>query len=162
MISEQVLFGWVKEKVQKRWSELWKWTESGMWTKLFLRDVGKKLIFPRDRSSGMTYVRALLNHAAVADNMARMGLAETTECVCGEGRETVEHVIMECSVEAEARKVLIDEIGDFWMNKKMAGDLQFNLELVLDPFANRKLNYVDSLQVMKSVFSFFARLSRKL
>ena len=42
----------------------------------------------------MTYARALLNNAAVADNMFRMGLADSPDCRCGEARGTVEHVLM--------------------------------------------------------------------
>ena len=89
LISEQVLFGWVKERGLKRWQEMWNRSEGGTCTRFFLTDVGKKLIFPQDRDSGMSYARSLLNNAAVADNMFRMGLAESPDCSCREGRETV-------------------------------------------------------------------------
>ena len=114
-ISEQVLFGWVKEKSLKRWGEMWRRSESGNWTRFFLGEVGKKLLLPQDRDTGVTYVRALLNNAAVADNMFRMGLADSSDCSCGEGRETVEHLLIECSSEAGCRGKLIEEIGNIWM-----------------------------------------------
>ena len=161
-ISEQVLFGWVKERGIKRWQEKWNISESGTWTKLFLKNVGKKLQFPRDRDSGMSYVRSLLNNAAVADNMSRMGLAESPNCSCGKGRETVEHLLLDCSLEAGARGKLESEIGNIWMEKKASGGLNFDLQTILNPFSNPRLSSVDSSQIMNCVFSFFRGLSKKL
>ena len=112
MISAQVLFGWVKEKVLKRWGDMWSASATGVWTKDFLREVGKKLVFPRDRSSGMTYARALLNNAAVADNMFRMKLANSPDCSRGEARDTVKHVLMDCHLEDEARNSLLMKSGN--------------------------------------------------
>ena len=109
----------------------------------------------------MSYVRALLNNAAVADNMSRMGLADSRECVCGRSLETVEHVLMECSIESVGRNQMIAEIGELWMNKKKAGGLQVSLDLLLYPFGNPKLNHTDCLQVMGSVFNFLRNMSRK-
>ena len=159
-ISEQVLFGWVKEKLLKRWGEMWTRSPGGSWTRCLLRDVGKKLFFPRDRNSGMSYARSLLNNAAVADNMHRMGLADSPDCSCGDARETVEHVLMECQLESVARNRLLMEIGDVWMNNKKAGGLQFNLETILNPFANHRLNQLESQQIMDYVFAFLG-LSQK-
>ena len=39
-------------------------------------------MFPIDRSSRMTYARALLNNAAVAGNMYMMGLADSPDYKC--------------------------------------------------------------------------------
>ena len=58
-ISANVKFGWVKEKVLKSWGDMWSNAVRGVWTKDFLREVGKKLVFPKDRSSGLTYARAV-------------------------------------------------------------------------------------------------------
>ena len=162
MISAQVLFGWVKEKVLKRWGDMWSTSASGAWTKDFLREVGKKLLFPRDRSSGMTYARALLNNAAVADNMFRMGLADSPDCRCEEARETVEHVLMDCQLEAEARHRLLMEVGCIWMDNKKSGGLKFSLDTILNPLANPKINQSDAVKIMECVFSFFRNLSKKL
>ena len=161
-ISEQVLFGWVKERVLKRWGERWSSADSGAWTRQFLKDVGKKLSFPKDRNSGMVYARALLNNAAVADNMFRMGLSDSTDCNCGEGRETVDHILLECSLESEARGKLRNEIGDIWMNNKKSGGLQFSMSTILNPAALPNINQDDSLLIMSSVFTFFKNLSKKI
>ena len=161
-ISAHVLFGWVKDKVLKRWGEMWSNCTSGVWTKDFLREVGRKLVFPKDRSSGMTYARALLNNAAVADNMFRMGLVDSPDCRCGLARETVEHVLMDCELEADARGRLLMEVGNVWMNNKKHGGLKFSLDTILNPFANPKINQSDSVKILECVFSFFRNLSKKL
>ena len=44
-ISEQVLFGWVEERVLKRWGEMWTRSPSGFSTRCLFRDVGQKLFF---------------------------------------------------------------------------------------------------------------------
>ena len=119
-------------------------------------------MFPKDRSSGITYVRALLNNAAVADNMFRMRLADSPDCSCGEARETVEHVLLDCQLEAEARNRLLMEVGNIWMDNKKPGGLQFSLYTILNPFANPKINLSDSVKIMECVFSFFRNLSKKL
>ena len=158
-ISEQVLFGWVRENGLKRWGEMWSRSESGSWTRIFIQEVGKKLFFPRDRDSGMSYVRSLLDNAAVADNMYRMGLVDSPDCSCGESRETVEHLLMECSLEAEARGKLLSEVGSIWMETKAPGGLQFDLHTILTPFCNPKLSILDSSRIMDCVFSFFRSLA---
>ena len=141
---------------------MWSNCATGVWTKYFLREVGKKLVFPKDRSSGMTYARALLNNAAVADNMFRMGLVDSPDCRCGLARETVEHVLMDCELEADARGRLLMEVGNVWMNNKKHGGLKFSLDTILNPFANPKINQSDSVKILECVFSFFRNLSKKL
>ena len=91
-----------------------------------------------------------------------MGLADSSDCSCGEARETVEHVLMDCHLEAEARKRLLLEIGSIWMDNKKSGGLMFSLDTILNPFANPKLNQSDSGRIMDCVFSFFRNLSKKL
>ena len=110
----------------------------------------------------MSYARALLNNAAVADNMFRMGLVDSPDCRCGLARETVEHVLMDCELEAEARSKLLMEVGNVWMNNKKHVGLKFSLNTILNPFANPKINQSDSVEIMNFVFSFFRNLSKKL
>ena len=63
----------------------------------------------------------------------------------------MEQVLMECQLESVARNRLLMEIGDVWMNNKKAGGLQFNLETILNPFANHRLNQLESQQIMDQV-----------
>ena len=161
VISDQVLFGWVRDRIRKRWEAMWARSESA-WTKSLIKQVGKKLVFPRDQNTGISYVRALLNNAAVADNMLRMNLSETSECECGEDRETVEHVLLKCRKEVDIRNELMKQIENIWMGKKTEGGLQFDLNVILYPFANDNLSDIESREIMQHVFSFIRRMSRNL
>ena len=161
-ISEMGITTWIKECSRKRWQIMWRRSESGAWTKELLEDFGKKLVWPRDRDAGIAYVRALLNNAALSDNMYRMGFAESRECECGEGRETVEHILMQCSLESENREVLIKEIEELWMSTKQLGGLQVDLQLMLSPHTLKKWNVAQVNEVMKFVFKFLRKLRKKL
>ena len=161
-IGESVALRWMKERGQERWNEMWRRSESGSWTRKFINKVGKVLLFPRDRSSGMAYVRALINNASVNDNIFRMGLCEGRGCECMETVETVEHVLMECKLEVENRKVLIDGIGEIWMECKMEGGLQFSLDLLLAPECNDRISVTVAEQICNKVFRFFRNLKKKL
>ena len=49
---------------------MWVRSECADWKKNIVGSVvGRKFIFPKSRSIGMTYVRALLDNAAVKDNL---------------------------------------------------------------------------------------------
>ena len=94
--------------------------------------------------------------------MFRMGLADSPDCRCEEARETVEHVLMDCQLEAEARHRLLMEVGGIWMDNKKSGGLKFSLDTILNPLANPKINQSDAVKIMECVFSFFRNLSKKL
>ena len=47
-------------------------------------------------------------------------LVEDPNCDCGKARETLEHVLLECEVEKDAREEFIEKVGKVWMEKKGA------------------------------------------
>ena len=161
-ISERNVFKMIKEKAIEQWNSSWQRSESGEWTKNLLRKAGRKIMFPRSRTIGMTYARALLNNAAVNDNLYRMRIGEDRECKCGESVETVEHVILECKEEEVSRKKLLEDLEEMWMSAKCTGGLNFNLEAILAPFYCDQLNQELSEKVLMKVFLFLGSLSRNL
>ena len=70
-VSQNVLNRLIKEKVISRWNNMWKFSETGGRTRELLGKVGRKLKFPKDRSTGMSYVRLLVNNTSVDENMFR-------------------------------------------------------------------------------------------
>ena len=67
----------------------------------------------------------------------------------------MEHVLLDCQLEIEARNRLLMEVGNIWMDNKKPGGLQFFVYTIFNPFANPKINQSDSEKIMKCVFSFF-------
>ena len=159
-ISENVVFKLINENLIRKWSSSWDRSESGQWTKNLIKKVGKKTRFPRLRTTGMTYARALLNNAAVKDNMYRMGLADDRDCKCGEGLETVEHVILECMEEEVSRVKLREELSEIWMSSKGSGGLSFDLNSILAPFFCDILNVELADRVLMKVYDFLGSLTR--
>ena len=126
--------------------------------------VGKKLKFPRDRSTGMSYVRLLVNNTATKENMFRFKLAEDRECECGEGIESTQHVLLECNMVEEERKVLIGElIGKLWMDgSRKVGNLPFDLRLILAPFSFDKVDGLLADKMLCHTFRFLSSLPKVL
>ena len=87
IVSDSVLKMLIKDITNSNWCRMWRRAESGDWTRDIVGlEVGRRHVLPKDRSCGMTYVRSLVNNAAV------MGFSEGVECECSNGRETVAQV----------------------------------------------------------------------
>ena len=94
--------------------------------------------------------------------MFRFNLVDDYNCSCGKDRETLEHVLLECELEQEARELFKERVKDLWMEKKCDGGLNINLQLILAPFAIKKLNAKDAERILKFSFDFIGNLSKKL
>ena len=163
VLPKSVCIKLIRDKVQKLWTRMWERSESADWTKELLGiEVGRKLVFPSFRSCGMSYVRSLVNNAAVKDNLSRMGFSEEAECECGESRETVTHVLMECKLEDLARQELIESVQDLWMESRCQGNLNFNIKTVLCPFQVTNVTADLGSKMLKESFKFLNKLTRKL
>ena len=162
-VTKSVTDRWIKEKISERWNRAWKNSETGAWTRELINKVGKKLKFPRDRSTGMSYVRLLVNNTATKENMFRFKLAEDRECECGEGIESTQHVLMECKMVQEERKVLIGELGKLWMDgSRNVGNLPFDLRLILAPFSFSKVDGLLADKMLLHTFRFLSSLPKVL
>ena len=162
-VTKSVTDRWIKEKISERWNRAWKNSETGTWTRELIGTVGKKLKFPRDRSTGMSYVRLLVNNTAAKENMYRFKLVEDRECECGEGIETTQHMLMECKLVEEEREVLIGELGKLWMDgSRKVGNLPFDIKLILAPFSFDKVDGVLADKMLFHSFRFLSSLPKVL
>ena len=93
--------------------------------------------------------------------MFKFNLAEDCNCSCGKDRETLEHVLLECELEDEARDQYKEKVKNFWMNKKCGGGLNIDATLILAPFSINKLSSSDADQMLKLSFEFISKLSKK-
>ena len=162
-VSDSVLRMMVKEIIFSSWSRMWSMAESGDWTRDIIGlEAGRKFVLPKDRSCGMTYIRSLVNNAAVRDNLFRFGFSEGVDCECGESRETVDHVLLECKLEEQSRKEYIDSVGSLWMNSKCKGNLNVDIQLILCPSQKENLTGDLAGQMLGESFKFLRKLTRKL
>ena len=163
VVSSSVVTRWIREKIYDRWNNAWNLSETGWWTRTLIGKVGRRLKFPRDRSTGMTYVRLLVNNTAVKENMYRFGLVEDKECEWEEGIQSIQHILMECKNEREGRKDVERELGELWMNESpKAGNLPFDMRLILAPFSIDKINDTLADKMIFCTFKFLTSLSKLL
>ncbi len=106
-------------------------------------------------------MRALINNTGLSDNMFKFRLVENCNCSCGKDRDTLEHVLLECELEAEARDIYKEKVKQNWMNKKCDGRLNMGVELILAPFSISKLNTKDADELLDLSFEFISHLSKK-
>ena len=110
----------------------------------------------------MSYVRSLVNNAAVKDNLSRMGFSEDRECDCNEGVETVEHVLLECKLEKDCRQELFEKVQNMWMDSKCRGNLNFNNQTVLFLSQIHSVSQELGSRMLTESFEFLKKLSKKL
>ena len=63
--------------LKKSWQRKWNEENTGRFTYSLIPDVNTKVIFPRDRDSGISYCRMLLHDTLLNDDGYRSGIAET-------------------------------------------------------------------------------------
>ena len=160
-VTSNAIVHWISSKIKKEWNRMWCRSESGFWTKELELKAGDRRMLPGKRDLDMSYIRALIDNTSLADNMFRFGLMDNCNCTCGKDRETLEHVLLDCELEKEARHEYIEGVKELWMSKKCDGNLNINLQLVLAPFAISRLNTRDADEMLKLSFEFIRNLSKK-
>ena len=71
-------------------------------------------IFQLSSDEASILVQARTEHCGLNACLFRKKLADSPACECGSGDETVLHVLLRCSLYAEARKALREAAGDRW------------------------------------------------
>ena len=89
--------------------------------------------------------------------MYRMKLADNPNCACGKSRETVEHILLHCENFVSERLLLKTKLHAIWQDSKKSGNLQFNIQLLLNPFST-KLNVIEAQKVAKEVEHFLDQI----
>jgi len=123
--------------LKKSWQRKWNEENTGRFTYSLIPDVSTKVIFPRDRDSGVSYCRMLLHDTLLNDDGYRSGIAETRMCSCGEDNETVEHFLFQCPNYSIERIVMFDTVNDIWINSKQRKKWRLGIteSLLLAPYS---------------------------
>jgi len=103
-----------KDIPKKSWQRKWNEESTGRHTYDLLPDVCKNVTFPRSRNVGVSYCRMLLHDTFLNDDGYRTGILDTSLCSCGEEKESVEHVLLRCCQNEEARTVMLDSLSDIF------------------------------------------------
>ncbi|GFF61803.1 probable RNA-directed DNA polymerase from transposon X-element [Aspergillus udagawae] len=127
----------VRQRIQQRWKKQWE-TEKGA------KPTRRLIKAPHKKNLGL-YKGLSKPHTSIIIQMRtmRIGLrhflykikaSETDRCSCGEGSQTPRHVLLQCSLHAEARRQMISKLHDV---EGLRGKLSDYDALVSDPQAIR-------------------------
>jgi len=84
----------VTQQSIEKWQTQWEQTTKGLITKQFLPNIKERLRKRIQLTSNLTaIVRA---HGKTNDSLHRFKITDSSECPCGTGNQTVEHLIYEC------------------------------------------------------------------
>ena len=147
------------EIAKKSWQRQWDNESTGRYTYNLIPIVGTKVICPSERSVGISYFRMLVHDTMLQDDSYRTGIADTPICECGQENETVEHLLLRCSIHTEARQVMFDcmkDIGFLSKHKRITENLL--LALPCDKDISKKDNGI----VKESLFEFLSSINRTI
>ena len=156
-VSYSSISKWVDLLVKSEWQEKWSRSDTGVFTRELVPHVQNNIKIPKKRDVGIAYVRCLLNNASVADNMFRMKLSDSPNCTCEKSRQTVEHILLHCDNHVSERLLLKTKLHSIWQDSKKSGNLQFDLQLLLNPFLT-KLNVPEAQKVANEVETFLNQI----
>ena len=144
------------------WCRQWSIGTSGSFTRELISTPGRKILFPKERGTAVSYCRLLLGDTLLLDDMFKSGLAESPACECGKGRETVDHFLLNCSRYDAERTKLLTVIHDIWESKKNGVDLKISLNIVLTPELDERLSMKESYEIKFALFDFLRDVNRNL
>jgi len=145
--------------LKKSWQRKWNEENTGRFTYSLIPDVSTKVIFPRDRDSGVSYCRMLLHDTLLNDDGYRSGIAETRMCSCGEDNETVEHFLFQCPNYSIERIVMFDTVNDILINSKQRKKWRLGIteSLLLAPYSGSAcFTKKDNSHIKEALFVFLA------
>jgi len=97
-ISVKSAFSICSEITRKSWQRSWDNEPTGRSTHEFIPTVYTKILFPLQRSIGISYCRLLLHDTMLKDDSFRSDTSTSPICDCGLQRETAEHFLLHCTL----------------------------------------------------------------
>jgi len=122
-------------------------------------------IFPSPitvRDIGIAYSRMLLHDKMLKEDSFRSGTSDTAFCGCAKADESVEHFLLDCENYAEARKVMMDTIGDLLLVTKLTRSLRITESLLLAPTSDDNVGKRVMSFVKEALFEFISSCNRNI
>ena len=94
-----------RDMANKSWQRYWDRSESGVHAQMIIHQVNTKLLFPRNRNTGISYCRLLLGDTMLNYDSFRCGVADDPMCSFAKETETIEHFLLHCPLYADQRKL---------------------------------------------------------
>ena len=151
-----------KDLVTSTWQRRWNICEKGTTTKIFMPKIMHKTYFPEDRSTGISYVRLLLDDTNLNADQHRIKIVDSAACDCGEDMETNYHFVMECVLYAPERNTMISNIHQIWEDSRSAGTLSTTMEVLLGSCHGFSLEKKVIIGIKDELFNFLRSTGKLL
>ena len=103
------------------------------------------------------FFRLLSGHSRLNDHIHKLFPIESPCCECGNERQTVKHIMLECTINQEARRVLVDAIDQIYhKHQTPVWERSLNLDTMLSPMHT---NIQTRQEIRKLVITFIASIS---
>ena len=93
---------------------------------------------PRDRCTGISYGRLLLNDSLLKAHQFRIGVESTRVCERGQGIDDTNHFLLQCTMYESLRRELKVEVKNVWEDSRKNDRLNFSVPLLLAPFCDNR------------------------
>ena len=133
--AKLIILNDAKKQSLIEWEEEWRLTTKGAMTKEYFPTITCRLGKNMSHSRGLSIF--LTGHGGINSYLHRFKLKDEPKCICSESEQTVDHLIYECSVLEEERKVLkqcVSRSGDIWPLSKSELALKYLKDFTV--FAN--------------------------
>jgi hypothetical protein len=81
----------------------------------------RRRLFNISSEEASVLIQARTGHGRLNKSLYRLKIADTADCQCGEGEESIQHVLLHCPTWAAERAALQTAAGDRW------GDMSYLL-----------------------------------
>jgi ribonuclease HI len=126
----------VRQRIQQRWKKQWEMEKGAKPTRRLIKAPHKKNLdlykgLSKPHTSIIIQMRTM--RVSLRHFLFKIGACETDRCSCGEGSQTPKHILLQCSLYAEARRKMINKL----FNEGFRGNISDYDALVSDPQAIR-------------------------
>ena len=146
-----------KNSWQRRWNEECK----GRQTYEYIPVVGTKILWPKNRDTGISYCRILLNDTMLNRDSHRTGISDTPMCDCGADEETVVHMLFHCNKHEQARTVLNDALEEFSSSSDCKRTISDITTMLLAPPCGSNIRQSHNVILKEALFDFISSIDRK-
>ena len=155
----------ITKQCQSQWQTSWDRINSGRATHDLIPVTGRKHLFPRDRCTGISYVRLLLNDSLLKAHQFRISVESTRVCECGQGIDEWRYKSLSPSVyyyvwkSTERAESWSKEV---WEDSRKNDRLNFSVPLLLAPFSDNLLSVQDCNRILLATFRYIKKSQREL
>lgn len=130
LLSRTEIKAMIKSKITNKWQDKWNQGTTGRHLYNIQNEVGKMRRTGRSTKEENVISRLRLGHTRLNSTLHLMGKHPTALCECGQGIETVEHVLIHCQKYATEREIFRRTSQQIEIKQILSQTGNYNLTLI--------------------------------